>query len=312
MGGSGGGGWYRGGGGGGASRAFGSALSAQASSESYEAEANSFLQGLLSTYNDRPTDIIRDRLADIQSSIDAEVEGSTSLLFGGSVKRHTYVDGLSDVDALLVLNRSSLAAASPQEVLSFAEDRLRDSLGPDVQSVKAGSLAVTVTYWDGAEIQVLPALRTQTGVRIANVEGGWTKVVRPERFAQKLTQVNQQCGTKVVPTIKLFKGLQSALPENCRLKGYHAESLAIEAFKSYDGARTLRAMLQHLVSQAATRVLNPIQDRTGQSRHVDDYLGAANSAERHRVAASLSRVAQRLSSAEAAKSTADLRSVFGE
>ena len=58
--------------------------------------------------------------------------------------------------------------------------------------VRAGNLAVTVEYADGHELQVLPAIRTKSGYRIADpAHNKWSGVLHPERFAQKLTQVNQ-------------------------------------------------------------------------------------------------------------------------
>ena len=58
--------------------------------------------------------------------------------------------------------------------------------------MSAGNLAVTVNYADGAEIQVLPAIRRSNGgIRIANPGGaGWSNVVQPENFARKLVEVN--------------------------------------------------------------------------------------------------------------------------
>ncbi len=47
-------------------------------------------------------------------------------------------------------------------------------------------------------------------------------------FQQALTKRNQQCGGKLVPTIKLAKAINGQLPANQALSGYHMESLAIK------------------------------------------------------------------------------------
>lgn len=308
MGGSGGVGWYPSTS---ATSEVEKAVSDVTTSSEYEAEANAYLQDLLASYNGRDVVAIQKHLETLQGAIEKEIDGETSTLFGGSVKKHTYVDGLSDVDILVVVNESSLADRSPQAVIRYFVERIKARL-PDTE-VKAGKLAVTVKYTDGIELQLLPALRTQTGVRIASADGsGWSNVVRPQEFAQRLTEVNQACGRKVVPVVKLFKGLQTALPATSQVKGYHVESLAIEAFKNYAGRQTYKDMLLHFVRTASQRVLSPINDTTGQSLHVDDYLGATSSADRTRVSKALDRLANRLATADSRASLSDLTNIFGE
>jgi hypothetical protein len=75
--------------------------------------------------------------------------------------------------------------------------------------VSSGNLAVTVTYPDGTQLQLLPTLRTASGFRIASSKNPeqWSNVVRPASFARKLTEVNQANSGKLVPIIKLFKRL---------------------------------------------------------------------------------------------------------
>lgn len=286
------------------------AVASATASDSYKAEANSYLQDLLADYNNRDADGIRRHIETIKQAIERDIDGEVEMLFGGSVRKHTYVDGLSDIDTLMTVNSSELARATPEQVLSYVEARLKDRLEPLGVSVRAGALAVTVRYSDGTEIQVLPALRTATGVRIASPEGGWSGVVRPQEFAKKLTTVNQLNGGRVVPVIKLFKGVQDQLPRASQLKGYHIESLAIEAFRAYDGRQTPQDMLQHFVRFAAERVSAPVLDTTGQSLHVDDYLGATSSLDRLRVASALGRIATKLETAEKHASLQDLMDLF--
>ena len=76
-------------------------------------------------------------------------------MFGGSVRRRTYVTGLSDVDVLLIVNQSSLVNQPPSEAIAYVQDTIQRRLQNN--SVTAGDLAVTVGYSDGTEIQILPA-----------------------------------------------------------------------------------------------------------------------------------------------------------
>jgi hypothetical protein len=122
---------------------------------------------------------------------------------------------------------------------------------------------------------------------------------------------NDECGGKLVPTIKLAKAVIGTLPEVQRLTGYHVESLAIAAFRGYDGTKTAAAMLPVFFERARELVLNPIRDSTGQSVHVDGYLGDANSAERQAASHLLNRIAKRMRNASAHQSTDQWEALFG-
>ena len=205
-------------------------------------------------------------------------------MFGGSVRRGTYVTGISDVDVLLIVNESSLVNQPPSEVIAY----VRDTMGRQLRqnSVSAGDLAVTVGYSDGTEIQILPAIRTNTGgVRIAEPGStSWSRVAHPERFAEQLRDVNQARDGRVVPTIKLAKAIADCFIRRPSRKiiGYHMESLAIEAFSDYGGPLDPKAMIIHLLGHSIEAVMSPITDSTGQSIHVDEYLGQADSVPRRR------------------------------
>jgi hypothetical protein len=178
--------------------------------------------------------------------------------------------------------------------------------------VEEGALAVTVTFSD-ATIQLLPAVRVGKGVKLPQADStDWSPVVHPERFAQKLTKINQEANGKVIPAIKIAKQILSQLPENQKLSGYHVESLAISVFNNYTGTLTTKAMLRHFFSEAPMLIRSPIKDSTGQSVHVDDYLGATNSAMRRVIADSVARFGRALLNADGAKSIRQWQEILGE
>ena len=80
----------------------------------YEAAVSERLRDLLAAYNERDIDAINNRLEQVKDALADYMESSVFLRFGGSVSKHTYIDGISDVDCLCFLNRSKFAAASPQ------------------------------------------------------------------------------------------------------------------------------------------------------------------------------------------------------
>lgn len=268
------------------------------------ADVNQFLAELLIDYNDRDTQQTRDKLESIEATLTDQGYEVQNLGFGGSVAKHTYIDGLSDVDVLVFLDSSH--GGTPAQVIAGFAETLRSSL-PASATVTAGNMAVTVTYRDGTQIQLLPATERGVHTVIPSADGSAWKPVRPHKFTEKLTQTNQRNGGGVVPAIKLAKSLINKLPPAQQLSGYHMEALAVDAFKSYGGPKDRASMLHHLLTHAAQAVLRPSADITGQSLHIDDHLGAAGSTARRGVSAALTRTAATLG---AATTVADYRQAF--
>lgn len=264
----------------------------------YETAVAERLNELLAAYNQRDTEATNERLDEIREIFADYLESSVTLRFGGSVSKHTYVDGLSDVDCLLFLQPSKFSVESPQELLHELETALQEMLGTKVE-VTHGPLAVTLTYNDGSQIQILPALRTSTGVRIpTSEESGWSHVIRPETFARTLSEVNQRLQGKVVPVIKLAKAAIANLGLPTKLEGYHIEALAVRIFQDYQGPSHSKAMVQHFFERAGDLVRTPIKDLTGQSVYVDEYLGPRNSSQRESIGQALREVSGRMREAD--------------
>lgn len=242
-----------------------------------------FLQSLLKDLNNRNSEQIHSHLKTLKDAIEKEMDGNIDLLFGGSVSKHTYAKGLSDIDMLVRLNNTHLANANPKEVLQYFANQIQRRL-PNT-SVIQGELAVTVKFSTGHEIQLLPSIKTSTGYKIAKPgKNEWSNVIKPKKFAEKLTNVNQSNGGKVVPVIKLYKMINGQLPKQSRLSGYHIESLAIEAFKNNKTyPKNIKEALKTFCEKSQSNVLSPIKDSTGQSLHVDDYLGGRNSERRQKI-----------------------------
>ena len=275
--------------------------------QEYQAASNQALQSLLTEFNNRNADAIGRRLDQVKDALSQDIEGTIDLRFGGSVAKHTFVDGLSDVDSLVLLNKSDLVDLTPAEVKKYFAEQLQAHF-PDAQ-VTEGRLAVTVRF-DDIEIQLLPALRTSQGYRIPNATGpGWADV-RPQGFTHTLTNVNAANGSKVVPVIKLAKAILGNLPERQQLTGYHVEALAVQAFREYKGQLAFKDMLHHFFAEASSYVRTPFRDPTGQSEHVDDYLGGTGSLERRLVGDALDRIARRIRNADSAQSVEQITALF--
>ena len=127
---------------------------------------NHYCEQLLTEHKRRNGQRVSQRLEEIRGVLGHAGYGMVQTKFGGSAKRGTYVTGLSDVDALLIVNQTGLDSRPPSETIELVRDVIQGHFR-DI-AVTAGKLAVTVTYANGPELQLLPAIRTQTnGIRIA-------------------------------------------------------------------------------------------------------------------------------------------------
>jgi hypothetical protein len=277
----------------------------------FEVQLAAYLSELLAHFNSRDVDLVRTRLEDAKIALQDNLESTLDQVFGGSVAKHTYVDGMSDIDSLVIINGSKIEEHEPVAILGHMERILRDGMGPGV-TVEHGRMAVTINYPDGMCIQILPSIRTEAGLKVPAASGaGWSHI-DPEGFRMALTKTNDACGGRLIPTIKLAKAAISNLPEQYRLTGYHVESAAIAAFRNYDGPKTTSAMLPLFFERAKQLVLSPIVDSTGQSVHVDEYLGPANSEQRQYVSRLLASLGKRMANASAAQSKLQWQALFAD
>ncbi len=270
-------------------------------------DVNAFMADILGKFNGRDRELTAERLGQIETVLSDRVQ-MDRILLGGSVAKHTEVDGISDVDALVVLDRPDLRGATAAVVRQALFDALNDSLPRgEVADITVGTLAVTVTYRDGMEIQLLPAVKSGRTIAIPSGHGGSWNETSPAAFHRELSQANERLRYGLVPAIKLLKAIVARFPEQKRLSGYHLEALAVDAAKRYTGAATPRALLLHLLDHASTRVREPLPDKTGQSRNVDAYLGGANSLARRNVALTFDGMKRRLN---AATTVSEWKAVF--
>jgi hypothetical protein len=211
----------------------------------FDTEVSNLVRNLLVNVNDRDTQTIQRHIKTITDAIHSEIDGTIDLRYGGSVSKHTYVNGLSDIDSLAILNNSELAESDPQVVKEYILNKISERL-PSTK-VSMGNLAVTIKFSSGIEIQVLPAIKHQDGFRIPSSRRSneWSHVIRPGDFAKILRYTNTKMDGKLVPVIKIVKSITASFAENRQLSGYHTEALAIQVFNKYVGEKTPKAMLKH-------------------------------------------------------------------
>ena len=258
-----------------------------------DSTVNSLLQQEMTDINDRDTDLTNERLEAIEQALGSRIGEVERLLFGGSVAKHTYVNGLSDIDALVEIADEEISERTPAVVITSFARVLRQALPQgEVEEIQQGGMAVTVKYLDGTEIQLLPAIRERGELAVSSWDSSSWMRIRPREFARVLTATNQSQGGAVVPAIKLAKAIFANKLGDGGPSGYHVEALAVEIFQRYSGPKTPKAMVTHLVTRATERVLRPIRDITGQTPHVDDSLGGENSAPRRALSRRLRGIAR--------------------
>lgn len=276
--------------------------------QAFERKVSSFLGSELEQYNRRDIDHIGTVLHSIKSDLEDDFGGVVDLLYGGSIAKHTYVDGLSDVDALVLVDRSELAENQPKELQKVFAATLRARYGDE--ALRIGQLAVSVNI-SGQDFQFIPALRHGDKYKIAASDGKRWSQIDPTGFANALTKANREMDSKLVPCIKLSKAVIATFPKPRQISGYHTESLAINVFKGYSGPKTTKAMLLRFFESGADLVRRPIRDSSGQSIHVDEYLGQKDSVERRIISDAFSRVVRRIRNADGARSLEKWHELFG-
>jgi hypothetical protein len=269
-------------------------------SQQYDSEVNSHIDNVLSSFNNRDTHAISANIDSIKRALNAEIEGTVSTRFGGSISKNTHINGISDIDTLVILNNSELSEKSPQEVLTYFYNKLKKEYG--VKKVIKGDISVTVKFENG-DVQLLPAIKFKSGLKIPD-GNSWSAVIKPTLFARRLTVLNQRLGGRLIPAIKVIKGINVEFPENMRLKGYHIESLALQIFEGKihsEGSLSNKDLIISFFKEAANSVRNPIKDISKQSQYVDDYLGEKGGLRRIMAADVLDRTYRKLQLADSGR-----------
>lgn len=269
---------------------------------------NELLQSTLVQYNDRDREAISSRLDQIQEILGEEVQ-IDKVLYGGSVAKHTDVDGISDTDALVLLDGNDFDAQDPAAVLERFHEKLATRLPrQEIDEIRVGRVAVTIAYRDGEEVQLLPALRRGDTVSVPNETGREWRATRPIAFQKALTNANDSMNGALVPSIKLVKSIVDQLPPAKQLKSHHIETLAVDAVRDYRGPKTPRALVLQILEHSSNRVLAPMPDITGQVSAVDSALGEAGSASRRAISVTMGALKRRL---DTATSVGQWRAVLG-
>src|SRR5437016_13911829 len=97
----------------------------QAADQEFSSYVSAFLAEALAQCNSRDAEGTQTVLAKVTEQLSEEFEATVGLVFGGSVAKHTYVDGLSDVDALVILKDEAIEEDTPTQLVKLFAQKLR-------------------------------------------------------------------------------------------------------------------------------------------------------------------------------------------
>ncbi len=293
MGGSGGGGAYGGGGGGRNTNAAARARTVTNVEEARIKEEQALQESLHRTR--KPNDgEVRENVQRVVDDLNEKTKLNATAVLGGSASKGTYVEGISDHDAVVRIPTEAARGKGPREILALLAERIRDT-HPAATDVRIGRMAVTVVE-NGRETQYVPAVRDGRYMRFpVPGEDRWGNACQPRKFVDKLNRANARLEGAVKEAIRAFRLVQDKhLPKDQHLDGYHVESVALLAFRNYEKGKPRTKMVEDMVRAAAGILRKPVRDGTGQSLHVDDKWGAANSPERQATSHALKGLADRM------------------
>src|SRR4051812_768369 len=82
----------------------------------YQADVGELFASLLAFFNNRDQEAIRSSVESILAALEGAIDGEISLLFGGSVAKHTFVNGLSDVDMIAYFDQGEHGNKTPADL----------------------------------------------------------------------------------------------------------------------------------------------------------------------------------------------------
>lgn len=253
-------------------------------------EINSYLNDRLIDINQLDTQKINQRKESIFDVLNDEFEDVQDFNTEGSYSRYTYVNGLSDIDILIDLGNYSTSQFENKEdshfVLQAIAERIKQRY--PTTNIKLGKMAVTLEFQDGIELQILPSFKYYNGYKVPDPDSNGWVCSFPDNFKKRLTSLNQSNTGKIVPALKLTKQLLQK--QDIKIKSYHIENIALDAFRGYTGSLTPEALIKYLINYSKSAIFNNIGDPCHQSEYIDSYLGKKGSEIRKKLAQKINKL----------------------
>jgi hypothetical protein len=280
----------------------------------YDKDVDKYLRDELKCMNGRDTAKTRAETKEVVDLISAGLGTTLNTNLGGSVRKNTYVEGISDVDQLLYVDNTKLAAMTPKDVLKYMHAKCIGKI--DALDIRQGKLALTITKYDGQELQFLPAIDAGNGkYRIpSGKDNKWSNPIDPKKFTDELTAANRACGGNAIPAVKVIKKMIHNAGLDDKIGGYSIENYMIDAVKNskFNSDTSIRVIVRETLSTAARSVKHPTLDVTRQSRYIDERLGPANSVNRNYVSSELKNLRNKVNLADNEQNVSVWKDLIGD
>ena len=209
----------------------------------FEGELSAMLGEWLAKCNDRDADLVRQRLDSVKEALEGVIDGSFDQLFGGSVAKHTYVNGLSDIDSLILIDGTGLVNQSPQAVLT----RMREIIG---QRVFFLSVVQLKTDWKG---------RSDAHKRTLDI---YAEVKREARYLIALGSIDEEAWRRVLARYDMASAVGIGMPERDFLREKRRHKIKVAVSRHLDKHPSASLALTYLRLWARDNLRIGSQDGT--------------------------------------------------
>lgn len=197
--------------------------------------------------------------------------GPSEIVPIGSYARGTSTPPLHDVDVMVVLDPARIDTSTPDAMVRGVMETLQrhyPNARPQRRSVGLG--------FDDFSIDVVPALKTTPGYRIADIDPHnataptrWV-TTQPRAHTERLQRANEQSNGAAAALVAVLK--HANRDHATRLKSFHLETMVLDA--ELPSRSSFASSIQAALNALATRVEAACIDRGGAGLRVDDYLAA--------------------------------------
>lgn len=210
------------------------------------------------------------------------VRGSWTLdddFLTGSYRRDTKTKRLKDVDIFVVISPSSDEAELRKKPPSNVLAALESILGTKYDDVTVDGFACTVGFGVGEDVasfDVVPAFKRKGGGwEIPDVQRGRWIATNPKVHHQQSTKMNEDCGGKFVPMVKMVKGINREAGEPIS-PSFLLEVIAHGVMRAPFGR--YQDEIRWFLASAADQVTADWPDPAGIGPGVNETMGAADRA----------------------------------
>ncbi len=190
--------------------------------------------------------------------------------FSGSITKHTFLFGGSDIDVLVFVPPSNPSAPAVEVKL----------LNEAVSGICPRTLHehyITLNPPGGVNIDLVPAFRSIEGnVHIPDPNAQAWIPIFPNLFAEDLDALDKRHYGALKPAIRLTKWLTKRFL-TVPLLGHHIELLMFISAYWLSPTKSPLELLSSFLNSSSHLVLTPLRDTSKQRTFVDDYLGEGDS-----------------------------------